>query len=107
MRLSPEVDSVALCIHFCAVIDTVDADACAMLRSRRSEVVQKLRNPLETKMNASMEPVQMEFEFMREDQRAKAPKWRVFEVGEVVQVKGIKFRVHEYGDDGLVLKFKR
>lgn len=58
-------------------------------------------------MEAETEPIQMEFEFMRAEVQADAPKWRVFEVGEVVQVKGIKFRVREYSDEGLVLKFKR
>lgn len=43
---------------------------------------------------------------MTPEQRAvERPKWREFEMGEVIMVKGIRFRVHDIGDQRLVLKF--
>jgi hypothetical protein len=37
--------------------------------------------------------------------KAEQPKWRMFEIGEILEAKGIRFRVHEVGDQRLVLKF--
>lgn len=39
--------------------------------------------------------------------RVEQPKWRTFEIGEELIIKGIKFEVHDLGDKRLVLKFKK
>lgn len=41
-----------------------------------------------------------------EARRVEQPKWRMFEIGETIQIKGIAFTVHEVGDQRLILKFK-
>ena len=40
-----------------------------------------------------------------EARAAETAKWRIFEIGEVISIKGINFKVHEVGDSRLVLKF--
>ena len=34
-------------------------------------------------------------------------KWIAFEIGETIEVRGIKFRVHDVSDQRLVLKFAK
>ena len=48
------------------------------------------------------------FEAMPVEVRAaEQPKWRMFEMGETIEIKGIQFAVHEIGEQRLVLKFKK
>jgi hypothetical protein len=45
--------------------------------------------------------------FSGHERKTEKRKWRNFEIGERVNLKGMTFTVHEVGDQRIVLKFAR